>query len=721
MNRLVITTLALMAAACDIDAFHLQTGPNPVDAGPPKIDVIQVDSPSLIPDMRPRVDAFDGDACVPHPEVCNDKDDDCDGVKDNGFNFNTDTENCGGCNIKCDQAASNQTAVCQAGHCVYACMQGFIDCDHANPGCETQCLPTNGGVEACDGIDNDCNCVVDDGFDTQSNPDNCGACGHACVELHATATCTTGMCGYSSCDSGFVDINPDIPGCEYKCPIFPPAAQDDTCDGVDDNCDGHIDEDFAGEGTACSTGGRGQCAAGKIHCLNGHVLCVPDHVAQPESCNGLDDDCDGIVDNGFDKQNDPNHCGDSCTKCNLPNSIQGCTMGQCKYVACTPGFVDLHPDDTNPNNPGCDYRCSPTGPEVCDGVDNDCNGLIDDQDPNEIPAPANFCAQKGVCMGTKPVCGPGPAGCNDTTITYRCPYPGTAETDNCGNLVVREAVCDGLDGNCDGVADDGFPQIGTPCDDGKKGACKSSGVFACNANDPRSQVLSCHITSPGKMSMPEVCNNIDDNCDGIIDNGATDNMVHVVTGGMDFYIYQYEASRPDATASFEGAVTTRSCSNPNVVPWALIDWTDANAACVAAGKRLCTEAEWQAACEGTAKTLYPYGDTYNANACNGEDYDPDCSGSLDDYAVPTASPIGCPKPATSICVSSWGGAGKIYDMSGNLREWTATSPDSGLRRIRGGAFDNVKEALTCEFNFWTETESSLYFDLGFRCCSNTSN
>jgi len=72
-----------------------------------------------------------------------------------------------------------------------------------------------------------------------------------------------------------------------------------------------------------------------------------------EICNGLDDDCDGVVDDGFDLQNDPNNCGSCGHVCNLPNATAGCSQGVCVVITCNPGFCDLDGIAAN----GCEAVC----------------------------------------------------------------------------------------------------------------------------------------------------------------------------------------------------------------------------------------------------------------------------------------------------------------------------------------------------------------------------
>ncbi|RMH43476.1 MAG: hypothetical protein D6689_05020, partial [Deltaproteobacteria bacterium] len=202
------------------------------------------------------------------------------------------------------------------------------------------------------------------------------------------------------------------------------------------------------------------------------------------------------------------------------------------------------------------------------------------------------------------------------------------------------------------------------------------------------------------------------------DEGAPDTMVHVTAGGLDFWIDAYEASRPDATPSSSGSAEHRACSNPGVKPWRSVTWSQAAAACAAAGKRLCTEAEWQAACEGPSATAYPYGDAYAPNACNGDDYDPDCAPPDDDVCLPSGTAYGCPPPASSACVSAFG----AFDLSGNVKEWTATQVSASpvAYRIRGGAYDSVASGLTCQFDFVSGSDTFSFPNLGFRCCADTA-
>src|SRR5690606_24360892 len=120
-------------------------------------------------------------------------------------------------------------------------------------------------------------------------------------------------------------------------------------------------------------------------------------LADDSACNTVDDDCDGLTDEDVDFD-DPRHCG-GCTPCDLDNAIEGCVAGGCTVVQCLPGFVDENGDPAD----GCEYGCAPTGPETCDGLDNDCDGEIDGDDP-DLTAPGNFCRTLGACAGTTPTC-----------------------------------------------------------------------------------------------------------------------------------------------------------------------------------------------------------------------------------------------------------------------------------------------------------------------------
>lgn len=156
------------------------------------------------------------------------------------------------------------------------------------------------------------------------------------------------------------------------------AAADTTCDGVDDDCDGQIDEDYDPEDTVC---GVGACASsGSTSCVDGEVVysCVPGTPSGGEVCDGVDNDCNGIVDD--DAQ---------------PVQVS-CQVGGCTAVATGP--CDATPDCTAVGVCVSEADCT-------DAADNDGDGLSDCDDTD--------CLGDGVCANGAPVLDPVPV----TTVT----------------------------------------------------------------------------------------------------------------------------------------------------------------------------------------------------------------------------------------------------------------------------------------------------------------
>jgi len=132
-------------------------------------------------------------------------------------------------------------------------------------------------------------------------------------------------------------------------------------------------------------------------------------------------------------------------------------------------------------------------------------------------------------------------------------------------------------------------------------------------------------------------------------------------------------------------------------PRNMVSQDAASRLCESVGKKLCTAEQWQAACRGNSNSRYPYGNSYNQRKCATD---------LKSAKEPIRSGF-------SEHCRSWHG---MYDMSGNLWEWTSTPAErDGLFLVAGGAWNtqNASSCLETKFSFYPQNE---YAFVGFRCC-----
>jgi MYXO-CTERM domain-containing protein len=356
--------------------------------------------------------------------------------------------------------------------------------------------------------------------------------------------------------------------------IVQKITSDEVCDGIDNNCNGQIDEGLTVACTSCNGG------TGYSYCVNGQMTQCDAPGPTAEICNGVDDNCNGQIDE---------------------NLTMGCGNQYCPGVQrCQAGSWG-----------SCSARAATSETAVpCDGIDNDCNGIIDDGQTCNCSA-----GQTQACgVSNQGQCKLGSRSCISTGSGY--------VWGNCnGEIDPQAEVCDGLDNNCNGQIDDGADgACTTACGPGTRACVGGMLAAACTPSNPP----------------PEVCDGVDNNCNGQIDENSDKSCMTRCGAGVQKCV--------------NGSLQTCQALNP---PKEVCDGIDNNCDGVVDEGCACKQGDQQP-CHGACGDGYQtceYGkwsscigaDNGRAEECNGRD--DDCDGMIDEDDGPT--PI-C--GAGSVCV-----------------------------------------------------------------------
>jgi hypothetical protein len=355
----------------------------------------------------------------------------------------------------------------------YSEVQG--DCDDAN----AEINPD--AAETCNGIDDNCAGGIDEGLSTDADgdghytPSSCALPADDCDDTSGSVySGATEICGDDidqdcsgedlSCDNvdndgdGYSEVQGDCD--DANADVNPDAVE--VCNGINDNCTGGIDEGLSTDADGDRHYTPGSCLTPADDCDDTRASVYP---GATETCNGIDDNCAGGIDERLSR---PTSCG------------VGVCADNTGTATCSDGVW---------GNDTCDPLAGATA-ETCDGVDNDCDGTVDE----ELSRPTS--------------CGEG--ACTNNTGTATCSEGHWNDT--CDPLAGATAeACDNVDNDCDGTVDEGLSQS-TTCGEG---ACaNNTGTSTCIAG---SWDDTC---DPYAGATTETCDDVDNDCDGTVDEGC---------------------------------------------------------------------------------------------------------------------------------------------------------------------------------------------------------
>ena len=432
---------------------------------------------------------------LPEAELCNDTDDDCDGLKDEADDDSPLTRACYD-----GPEDTEDVGLCHGGE--QTCGQGGDWGD-----CVGQQLPV---AEDCNGQDDDCDRAVDE--------DELGlalarACYDGSAETRGVGACSDGLqrCGggeWGEC------LGDRLPGVE-------------SCNNSDDDCDRAVDEAEGGEPLerACYDGsdrtrGVGECHDGAQQCHAGEWgVCNGDQLPVVEQCNGLDDDCDGQ--NDIDDLERPlsRPCYDGSDE---TRGVGGCHDG---LQSCTDGDWGACLGDQLPVA------------ESCNGDDDDCDGLSDEDGAG---APLSRTCYDGT-PATR-----GVGECHDGNQQCQAGDWGVCSGDQ---LPVGES-CNGDDDDCDGRTDEALDDspLSRACYDGTPA---TRGVGLCRDGLQECNVGVWGTCNGDRLPTAEACNGDDDDCDHAVDEADGG-------GSLTRYCYTGRAGSAGVGICHGG---TQTCSN----------------------------------------------------------------------------------------------------------------------------------------------------------------